>query len=390
MGMSSLQIEPLPKDANARRLARRGTRNQVALDDRQLGLFSEESFLALLALERKRAERSRKPFVVMLADLDDALGSSEPGRVLRQVVEGLGASTRDTDITGWHSAESVIGTIFTEVGNLENGTMDKMRDKVSSALSQRLSPELFNRIQLSFYRFPEEWGRHKPGQRGTRRLYPDVVEQHNSRKFPLLLKRLLDIAGSIAALILFSPLFLLISLAIKLTSMGPVFFRQERVGKRGVPFGCLKFRTMHVNNDPKIHQEYVANLIRGDAAPNGESGVFKIANDPRVNSVGQFLRKSSLDELPQFINVLKGEMSLVGPRPPIPYELEAYDLWHRRRVLEAKPGITGLWQVKGRSRTTFDEMVRLDLQYSRSWSLWLDFKILLETPRAVFSGKGAL
>jgi lipopolysaccharide/colanic/teichoic acid biosynthesis glycosyltransferase len=146
---------------------------------------------------------------------------------------------------------------------------------------------------------------------------------------------------------------------------------------------------MHVNNDAKIHQEYVSKLIRGDAAPNGESGVFKITNDPRVYSVGQFLRNSSFDELPQFFNVLKGEMSLVGPRPPIPYELEAYDLWHRRRVLEAKPGITGLWQVKGRSSTTFDEMVRLDLQYARSWSLWLDFRILLATPRAVFSRKGA-
>ena len=389
MGMLSLQIEPLPNEANARRLARRGTRNPEALDDRQLGLLSEESFLALLALERKRAERSRKPFVVMLADLDDALGSSEPGRVLRQVVEGLGASTRDTDITGWHSAESVIGTIFTEVGNLENGTMDKMRDKVSSALSQRLSPALFDRIQLSFYRFPEEWGRHKPGQRGTRRLYPDVVEQHNARKFPLLLKRFLDIAGSISALILFSPLFLLISLAIKLTSKGPVFFRQGRVGQYGVPFPCLKFRTMHVNNDAKIHQEYVSKLIHGEMAQASDSAVFKITDDPRVTAVGKLLRKSSFDELPQFFNVLKGEMSLVGPRPPIPYEIEAYDLWHRRRVLEAKPGITGLWQVKGRSSTTFDEMVRLDLQYARSWSLWLDFRILLATPRAVFSRKGA-
>jgi lipopolysaccharide/colanic/teichoic acid biosynthesis glycosyltransferase len=390
MGISAFQIEPLPDDASTRRLARRGAPGREAQNERQTGLLSEESFLALLALERKRAERSRKPFVVMLADLEDAFGGAEPEWILGEIVEGLSASTRDTDITGWYSAESVIGTIFTEVGNLENGAMDKMRDKVSSALSQRLSPELFNRIQLSFYRFPEEWGRHKPGQRGTPRLYPDVVERNNARKFPLLLKRFLDIAGSIAGLILFSPLFLLISLAIKLTSKGPVLFRQERVGKHGVPFGCLKFRTMHVNNDPKIHQEYVAKLIRGDAALTSDSGVFKITNDPRVSAVGQLLRKCSFDELPQFINVLKGEMSLVGPRPPIPYELEAYDLWHRRRVFEAKPGITGLWQVKGRSRTTFDEMVRLDLRYSRSWSLWLDFKILLETPRAVFSGKGAL
>ena len=114
-----------------------------------------------------------------------------------------------------------------------------------------------------------------------------------------------------------------------------------------------------------------------------------MTNDPRVTPLGRFLRKTSLDELPQFINVLKGDMSLVGPRPPIPYEFENYDTWHRRRVLEAKPGITGLWQVMGRSRTTFDEMVRLDLQYIRDQSFWLDLKILVKTPVAVLSGSGA-
>ena len=117
--------------------------------------------------------------------------------------------------------------------------------------------------------------------------------------------------------------------------------------------------------------------------------VFKIVNDPRVTPLGHFLRRSSLDEFPQFWNVLRGEMSLVGPRPPLPYEVARYKRWHRRRVLEAKPGITGLWQVTGRSRTTFDEMVRLDLRYARSYSLWTDLKILLATPRAVCSGKGA-
>src|SRR6266704_7217606 len=117
--------------------------------------------------------------------------------------------------------------------------------------------------------------------------------------------------------------------------------------------------------------------------------VYKITEDPRVTRVGRFLRKTSLDELPQFLNVLRGEMSLVGPRPPIPYELEVYDIWHRRRVLEAKPGITGLWQVNGRSRLKFDDMVRLDLQYAKKWSLWLDIKILLQTPWAVLFGDGA-
>ena len=149
---------------------------------------------------------------------------------------------------------------------------------------------------------------------------------------------------------------------------------------------------MHFRNDPKIHQDYVKQLISGkeeNQRPDAGAGVYKIKDDPRVTPVGRFLRKTSLDELPQFFNVLIGEMSLVGPRPPIPYEVEAYDIWHRRRFLEVRPGITGLWQVEGRSTTKFDEMVRLDLRYAKIWSLWLDIKILLRTPGAVFKGNGA-
>jgi lipopolysaccharide/colanic/teichoic acid biosynthesis glycosyltransferase len=144
-------------------------------------------------------------------------------------------------------------------------------------------------------------------------------------------------------------------------------------------------------NDPTIHREYVRRFIAGriDSATSLDNRIYKISEDPRVTRFGRLLRKTSLDELPQLINVLKGEMSLVGPRPPIAYEVEAYQTWHLRRVFEAKPGITGLWQVSGRSRTTFDEMVRLDLRYARNWSFWLDLKILLQTPEAILSGKGA-
>jgi lipopolysaccharide/colanic/teichoic acid biosynthesis glycosyltransferase len=148
---------------------------------------------------------------------------------------------------------------------------------------------------------------------------------------------------------------------------------------------------MYYKSDPKIHQNYVKQFISGkqSAQSGGRKGIFKIQDDPRITPVGRFLRRTSLDELPQFLNVLKGEMSLVGPRPPIPYEIETYELWHRRRFLEVKPGITGLWQVEGRSRTRFDDMVRLDLKYARTWSPWLDIKILLRTPTAVFWGDGA-
>jgi lipopolysaccharide/colanic/teichoic acid biosynthesis glycosyltransferase len=155
---------------------------------------------------------------------------------------------------------------------------------------------------------------------------------------------------------------------------------------------------MYITTDAEIHREYVKNFIAGRAEANAAEAnaagaqqrrVYKITNDPRVTWIGKFMRRTSLDEIPQFWNVLLGQMSLVGPRPPIGYEIEVYDVWHRRRVLEAKPGITGLWQVHGRSRTTFDDMVRLDLRYSRMRSPISDLKILLRTPKAVFSGDGA-
>jgi lipopolysaccharide/colanic/teichoic acid biosynthesis glycosyltransferase len=202
----------------------------------------------------------------------------------------------------------------------------------------------------------------------------------------------MDVVGSAVALALLSPVFGAVALAIKLTSKGPVLFKQERLGQYGKKFTVLKFRSMRTDCDAKIHEQYVSQFIAGDVAnvaTNGEKPVFKIQGDPRVTPVGRFLRKTSLDELPQFWNVLVGNMSLVGPRPPVAYEYKAYDLWHRRRVLEIKPGITGLWQVEGRSRIRFDEMVRLDLKYARGWSIWLDMKILLQTPGAVLTGEGA-
>src|SRR5262249_3995149 len=160
-------------------------------------------------------------------------------------------------------------------------------------------------------------------------------------------------------------LFLGIAILIKLGSRGPVFFRQTRLGQYGKAFTLLKFRSMYVNNDPAAHRDYVTRLIAGRhvACSDAENKrVFKIVDDPRITRIGRILRKTSMDELPQLINVLKGEMSLVGPRPPVPYEFEHYAIWHRRRIMEVKPGISGLWQVSGRSRTTFDAMVRLDLQ----------------------------
>jgi lipopolysaccharide/colanic/teichoic acid biosynthesis glycosyltransferase len=203
----------------------------------------------------------------------------------------------------------------------------------------------------------------------------------------------MDVAGSIGGILICSPFLIAIPVLIKLTSNGPVLFRQQRIGLLGKDFTFLKFRSMVANSDPAIHKKYVEDLIQnriGDKEQEGKAGpVYKLTNDPRITPLGRFLRKTSLDELPQLFNVLKGNMSLVGPRPPIPYEVAAYQSWHRRRIIEVKPGITGLWQVRGRSRTTFDEMVRLDLQYISTQSLWLDIKLILQTPLAVLIGSGA-
>ena len=201
----------------------------------------------------------------------------------------------------------------------------------------------------------------------------------------------MDIAVSLTLLLALSPLLLVVAVLVKIGSRGPVLYRQVRIGHMARPFSMLKFRTMRAGADPKIHQDYVRAFIKGNGAtPGAASGtLFKLTNDPRITPTGRILRSTSLDELPQLWNVLRGEMSLVGPRPPLPYEFDQYEPWHHRRLLEAKPGITGLWQVAGRSRTTFDDMVRLDLRYVKTRSIWTDIKILLATPAAVISGKGA-
>lgn len=188
-------------------------------------------------------------------------------------------------------------------------------------------------------------------------------------------KRALDVTGALIGLVLFSPLFLAIALLIKLVSPGPVFYKQERVGFRGRPFTFWKFRTMHLHNDATNHKAYLGDLIRG-----GDKPMEKLDNgrDPRIIPFGNVLRAACLDELPQLLNVLSGDMSLVGPRPCLPYEAQEYQQWHARRF-DALPGMTGLWQVNGKNRTTFKQMIRYDIAYSRQASPWLDFKILLKT-----------
>lgn len=205
-----------------------------------------------------------------------------------------------------------------------------------------------------------------------------------------LLKRSSDLAIAALTLLLAAPIWLLIALLIKLDSRGPVFYLQERVGMDGRMFLCYKFRTMHPGADSKVHRDYQKQFIAGSAEANlgnGGQPVYKFQSDARITRVGRWLRRASLDEVPQLFNVLRGDMSVVGPRPPIPYEVEDYELWHRKR-LDMKPGLTGLWQVSGRNRIPFEEMVKLDLYYIENWSLLLDLKIIMRTALVIIRGDG--
>ena len=369
-------------------------RSRPSKSKMQTEVLSEDGFQRVISLERKRSERSQRPFVLLLIDTGHSPSGESDSRILLDVRPALQQAIRETDVTGWYKTNSVLGVMFTEIGPDNNLVSSTILSRIGSALRDRLDADQF---RFWFHVFPDNWDPQNPDRPSNSTLYPDLQKRDKTNRLGRATKRMIDIMGSLFLLLLLSPVLAMIAAAIKLTSRGPVLFRQKRVGEHGTPFTFLKFRTMYDNNDASEHIEYVRQLIAGQAVKhptngngNGNNGgIFKLTNDRRVTRVGSFLRRSSLDELPQLVNVLQGEMSLVGPRPPLPYEVEAYATWHRRRLLEAKPGITGLWQVYGRGRVEFDDMVRLDLRYARHCSPWLDLKILLQTPRAVISGDGA-
>jgi exopolysaccharide biosynthesis polyprenyl glycosylphosphotransferase len=358
-------------------------------------LLDEDSFQKTIAFERKRSERSGKAYALVLVTASSALPAPERKHLLEQVDQILTTLTRDTDVNGWHKDNSVIGVIFTDIPAAEKRVaISTILARVTDTLNEKLSSELAHHISISIDCYPEDWKLELARRPSNPDLYPDIASRDRSRRISIVIKRMMDMVGSATALILLAPVLAAIAIAIKLTSRGPIFFRQQRIGQHGKPFVLLKFRSMYINSDDSLHQQWFKSFYTGTAKRHATrddkgNGTYKLPNDPRVTKLGRMLRRTSLDEVPQFINVLRGEMSLVGPRPPIPYEVDAYEAWHRGRVLQAKPGITGLWQVNGRSRVAFDEMVRLDLRYARSWSIWLDIKILLKTPAAVFFGEGA-
>lgn len=346
-------------------------------------ILPKSLFSRCLRIEKRRADRSRSPFSVALFSFNrDWL--EQPGS-FDHFLAKLQKDTRETDIKGWVDHDR-IGLILPDtdgpgvkscVDKIVNGNGGRHLSVVIGTYPDRIVQSLFSREQDDPDFFPL-----------------DVDETARPGGLQSRLKRILDVIGSVAGLLLFSPLMIAASIAIKMDSPGPVIFKQMRVGRKGSRFSFYKFRSMVLNGDDRIHREYVETLIKGDLdrinQGDGTAPLYKMKSDPRVTFVGRVIRKTSIDELPQFINVLKGEMSLVGPRPPLLYEVEKYKPWHLRRILEIKPGITGLWQVDGRSSTSFDDMVRLDLRYAGEWSLWLDFKILLKTVRAVLRPRGAV
>jgi len=346
-------------------------------------IFPKSYFSNCLRTEKLRANRSKSPLSVALFYFQG--GTKDNKSSSRDFLTSLQKNTRETDIKAWVD-QDVIGIILPDTD--EKG-LQRCLEKIKNGDENRN----YRVVSATYPHFLFE--RLLAGTENPPDIFPiELDEVWHSNALSRFGKRCMDIAGSFAGIVILSPLMVLICLAIKLDSSGPVIFRQIRHGEKGSRFGFLKFRSMATNCDDKAHREYVTNLIKGEHERinqgDTEEPLYKMRSDPRVTRVGKVIRKTSIDELPQLFNVLKGDMSLVGPRPPLPYEVEKYEPWHLRRILEVKPGITGLWQVDGRSKTSFDDMVRLDLQYALNWSLWLDMKILLKTVRAVIRPNGAV
>lgn len=237
---------------------------------------------------------------------------------------------------------------------------------------------LYNKIRFSLTQTAMKFDKNQEERR--------IIAIKPSRTYDIL-KRGLDIVSSLFGLMLFTPVFLVISVAVKIDSPGPIIYRQTRIGKNGRPFYFYKFRTMYIHPDYYSYRAFLSKAMQKDKE--NERPIHRMRGDTRVTRIGGILRRISLDELPQFFGVLKGDMSLVGPRPALPYEWEMYEDWHRQRLI-VKPGITGLWQVSGKSKSTFDEMVLTDLSYIERRSLLLDLKILLETVEVVLFGRKSI
>jgi len=374
--------------------------------------------------ERSRSDRTRSPFTLVVLPVDATHLDTANTNGLHHTVDSLSRTMRRSDLWGRYARDK-LGLLLTDTNEVAaRRLISRLAHHVSNHTNSKPTPLKLQPGRYALIEYPKtlehdllkeiverserternasllgKRSRSLPGNGGGElallehtSLSPIQRANGFNARFYEKGKRCIDVAGAIVGLLITAIVSVPIALLIKTTSRGPVLFKQTRIGRKGQEFTFLKYRTMYHNCDQTIHQEYMDRLIRDDAEKRERKGetYYKLADDPRITPVGRYLRKGSLDELPQFYNVLKGEMSLVGPRPPIAYEVKKYEAWQLRRILEAKPGITGLWQVSGRSTMTFKEQVRLDLRYLENQSLWQDIKILLKTVKEVFVTKDAV
>lgn len=382
-------------------------------------LYTKDEFGEVLKRERARSDRNGDIFSIVVFDLKP-LGANK--RAVRYLLKKIVKRTRSIDEMGWIDTHQVGvllphayeegAKIFAEAIQSNYDIYIYPNDKpgiVDKNKKLKLDQEKGSKTKLNNQSksYNSNTSTNKTDSTGIANLLENDINNLNSqlyqprsitaeyspkstlaiqkifvREMPFW-KRFLDILGSSLGLILFSPFFILITIIIKLVSHGPVFFKQKRIGYGGKTFTLWKFRTMKNNADISKHQEYLSELINNASNNNWpEKPMNKLDDDPQIITFGNILRKSCLDELPQLINVLLGDMSLVGPRPPIAYEVEEYLCWHKER-LDTVPGMTGLWQVSGKNDLTFKQMVSLDIQYSKHISFWLDIKIMFATPFAI-------
>lgn len=355
--------------------------------------LKKEVFRKVIDRERDRANRTGEFFSLVVFVLPD---HSERQKTLTILNDILASRVRSIDAIGWFDHQHV-GILLPETDSAGAQTFASKIDLGILPAQVFLDYEIFtypsdnltDPQKTALYLFTGK-SEHEPG--GTAacggRIH-NKIKTHGSVDYVFnlsrrLLKRGFDLAGASVFLLLFSPLFMVVAVVIKIVSPGPVFYKQQRIGYGGQPFTFLKFRTMRPDSDSREHQKHLASLIKGASGKNiCDAPMAKLDHDPQIIPFGRILRKTCMDELPQLFNVLRGDMSLVGPRPPIPYEVKEYDSWHRGRF-NALPGMTGLWQVSGKNKLSFREMVRLDIRYTRERSLWMDIKILFRTPLAIF------
>jgi exopolysaccharide biosynthesis polyprenyl glycosylphosphotransferase len=343
-------------------------------------VFDKTCFLEQLRVERYRAQRSGTPISILLLSKDkySATPLSEALKYLRTII-------RETDSVGYID-QTTLGVLLPYT---DQEGAKKIITKINGSF---INPQ----FSIATSTFPDQVFDNlvKIGCVSSDVLKLMLEDSLKHSAFSLIIKRLFDIVASLIAILLLSPIMLVVAVLVRFSSPGPIIFRQKRLGSKGIPFTFYKFRSMRTDMSDQIHRDFVLKLIDGKHSAinngNNENPLYKIKADPRITPLGKFIRKTSIDELPQLFNVLKGDMSLVGPRPPLSYEAEKYQSWHLRRILEMKPGITGLWQVDGRSRTGFDDAVRMDVRYLQTWSLFLDIKILFKTVKEVLQCRGAV